>query len=157
MTLFDRSWYNRSVVEKVFEFCTDEQRHKFFDQVRPFENILEQEDVHLIKFWLNAGRAKQLARFMESERNLLKYWKLTWIDVEGLNPWDTYSDAIDETLSKTNFDHSPWHVVRADDKRHARLAVIQTILSQFDYTGRNDTSIGKINELICSTMDLWNA
>ena len=86
MTLFDRSWYNRSVVEKVFEFCTDEQRHKFFDQVRPFENILEQEDVHLIKFWLNAGRAKQLARFMERERNPLKYWKLTRIDVEGLNP-----------------------------------------------------------------------
>ena len=106
MTLFDRSWYNRGVVEKVFEFCTDEQRHKFFDQVRPFENMLEQEDVHLIKFWLNVGRAEQLARFMERERNPLKYWKLSWIDVEGLNRWDTYSDAIDETLSKTNFDHS---------------------------------------------------
>ena len=79
------------------------------------------------------------------------------IDAEGLNRWDAYSEAIDETLSKTNFDHSPWHVVRADDKRRARLAVMQTILSQFDYTGRNDTSIGKIDELICGTVDLWNA
>ena len=112
MTLFDRSWYNRGVVEKVFDFCTDARRHKFFDQVGPFENMLEQEGVHLIKFWLNVGRAEQLARFMERGRNPLKYWKLSWIDVEGLNRWDTYSDAIDETLSKTNFDHSPWHVVR---------------------------------------------
>ena len=76
MTLFDRSWYNRSVVEKVFDFCTDEQRHKFFDQVGPFENMLEQEGVHLIKFWLNVGRADQFSRFMERERNPLKYWKL---------------------------------------------------------------------------------
>ena len=157
MTLFDRSWYNRGVVEKVFDFCTDAQRHKFFDQVGPFENMLEQEGVHLIKFWLNVGRAEQLSRFMERERNPLKYWKLSWIDVEGLNRWDAYSDAIDETLNKTNFDHSPWHVVRADDKRRARLAVMQTILSQFDYTGRNDTSIGMIDELICGTVDLWNA
>ena len=83
MTLFDRSWYNRGVVEKVFEFCTDEQRLKFFDQVGPFENMLEQEGVYLIKFWLNVGRAEQLARFMERERNPLKYWKLSWTDVEG--------------------------------------------------------------------------
>jgi polyphosphate kinase len=154
MTLFDRSWYNRGVVEKVFDFCSDAQGHKFFDQVGPFENMLEQEGVHLIKFWLNVGRAEQLARFMERERNPLKYWKLSWIDVEGLNRWNAYSDAIDETLSKTNFDHSPWHVVRAYDKRCARLAVTQTILSQFDYTGRNDTSIGMIDELICGTVDL---
>ena len=64
---------------------------------------------------------------------------------------DAYSDAIDETLSKTNFDHSPWHGARADDKRRARLAVMQTILSQFDYTGRNDTSIGKIDKF-----DMWH-
>ena len=157
MTLFDRSWYNRGVVEKVFDFCTDDQRHKFFDQVGPFENILKQEGVHLIKFWLNIGRAEQLSRFMEREQNPLKYWKLSWIDVEGLNRWDAYSDAIGETLMKTNFDHSPWHVVRADDKRRARLAVMQTILSQFDYTDRNDTSIGTIDELICGTVDLWHA
>jgi len=102
---------------KVFDFCTDAQRHKFFDQVGPFENMLEQEGVHLIKFWLNVGRAEQLSRFIERERNPLKYWKLSWIDVEGLNRWDAYSNAIDETLTETNFDHSPWHVVRADDKR----------------------------------------
>jgi len=157
MTLFDRSWYNRGVVEKVFDFCSDEQRHKFFDQVGPFENMLAQEGVHLIKFWLNVGRAEQLVRFLEREKNPLKNWKLSWIDVEGLNRWDAYSDAIAETLNKTNFDHSPWHIIRADDKRRARLAVMQTILSQFDYAGRNDTSIAKIDDLICGTVDLWNA
>jgi len=157
MTLFDRSWYNRGVVEKVFDFCSDEQRHKFFDQVGPFENMLAQEGVHLIKFWLNVGRAEQLVRFLEREKNPLKIWKLSWIDVEGLNRWDAYSDAIAETLNKTNFDHSPWHIIRADDKRRARLAVMQTILSQFDYAGRNDTSIAKIDDLICGTVDLWNA
>lgn len=71
MTLFDRSWYNRGVLEKVFDFCT------------PFENMLEQEGVHLIKFWLNVGRAEHLSRFMERERNPLRYWKLSWIDVDG--------------------------------------------------------------------------
>jgi polyphosphate kinase 2 (PPK2 family) len=103
MTLFDRSWYNRGVVEKVFDFCTDAQCHKFFDQVDPFENMLEQEGVHVIKFWLNFGRTEQLARFMERERNPVKYWQISWIHVEGLNRWDACSDAIDETLSKTNF------------------------------------------------------
>ena len=86
--------------------------------------MLEQEGVHLIKFWLNVGRAEQLSRFIERERNPLKYWKLSWIDVEGLNRWDAYSNAIDEILTETNLDHSPWHVVRADDKRRARLAVM---------------------------------
>ena len=144
MTLFDSGWYNPGVVEKVFDFCTDAQCHKFFDQVGPFENMLEQEGVHLIKFWLNVGLAEQLSRFMEREKNPRKYLKLSWIADNGLNRWDAYTDAIDETLHKTNFDHNPWHIVRTDNKRRARLAVMQTVLSQFDYTGRNDTSIGRL-------------
>lgn len=157
MTLFDRSWYNRGVVEKVFGFCDDAQRNKFFDQVGPFEHMLKQEGVHLIKFWMNVGRAEQLNRFLEREKNPLKHWKLSWIDVEGLNRWDAYTDAISETLTQTNFDYSPWQVIRADDKRRARLAVIQSILSQFDYTGRDDSAIGTIDTRICGTVDIWNA
>lgn len=157
MTLFDRSWYNRGVVEKVFSFCDDAQRNKFFDQVGPFEHMLKQEGVHLIKFWMNVGRAEQLNRFLEREKNPLKHWKLSWIDVEGLNRWDAYTDAISETLTQTNFDNSPWQVIRADDKRRARLAVIQSILSQFDYTGRDDSAIGTIDTRICGTVDIWNA
>lgn len=157
MTLFDRSWYNRGVVEKVFGFCDDAQRNKFFDQVGPFEHMLKQEGVHLIKFWMNVGRAEQLNRLLEREKNPLKHWKLSWIDVEGLNRWDAYTDAISETLTQTNFDYSPWQVIRADDKRRARLAVIQSILSQFDYTGRDDSAIGTIDTRICGTVDIWNA
>lgn len=157
MTLFDRSWYNRGVVEKVFSFCDDAQRNKFFDQVGPFEHMLKQEGVHLIKFWMNVGRAEQLNRFLEREKNPLKHWKLSWIDVEGLNRWDAYTDAISETLTQTNFDNSPWQVIRADDKRRARLAVIQSILSQFDYTDRDDSAIVSIDTRICGTVDIWNA
>lgn len=157
MTLFDRSWYNRGVVEKVFGFCDDAQRNKFFDQVGPFEHMLKQEGVHLIKFWMNVGRAEQLNRFLEREKNPLKHWKLSWIDVEGLNRWDAYTDAISETLTQTNFDNSPWQVIRADDKRRARLAVIQSILSQFDYTDRDDSAIVSIDTRICGTVDIWNA
>ncbi len=84
IVFFDRSWYNRGVVEKVFGFCTDDQREHFFAQTPDFEKMLVEEGIHLFKFWLNVGRAEQLRRFMKRESDPLKQWKLSWIDVEGL-------------------------------------------------------------------------
>ncbi len=130
ITFFDRSWYNRGVVEHVFGFCTPAQRAAFFDQVNPFEALLAEEGIQLIKLWLNVGRAEQLRRFLKRESDPLKHWKLSRIDVEGLARWDAYSDAIAETLARTHTEIAPWTVIRSDDKKRARLAAIRAVIAQ---------------------------
>ncbi|WP_319823805.1 polyphosphate kinase 2 [Thalassovita sp.] len=157
IVFYDRSWYNRGVVEKVFGFCTDDQREHFFAQVPDFEKMLVQEGIHLFKFWLNVGRAEQLRRFLAREQDPLKQWKLSWIDVDGLKKWDAYSDAIRETLERSHTDAAPWAIVRADDKKRARLAAIRHVLHAIEYTRKDSHAIGACDPLICGGPDLWNA
>ena len=142
MALFDRSWYNRGVVEKVFGFCTDTQRETFFRQLPHFESVLVDDGIVLVKLWLEIGRAEQLRRFLEREQDPLKQWKLSAIDVEGLGRWDAYTAAIRDTLARSHSGIAPWTVIRADDKRRARIAAIQTILRAVDFAGRDDAVIG---------------
>lgn len=146
ITFFDRSWYNRGVVEHVFEFCTPTQRQLWFDQTPHFEDMMVSDGIQLIKIWLNVGRAEQLRRFLRREADPLKQWKLSWIDLEGLGKWDSYSQAIGETLSRTHTDTCPWTVVRSDDKPRARIAAIQTILTRVTYEGRNYDAIDQIDQ-----------
>ena len=155
ITLFDRSWYNRGVVEHVFGFCEPEQRQHFFNQVPEFEEMLIDEGIILKKLWLNVGRAEQLRRFLKREKDPLKQWKLSWIDVEGLKKWDDYSAAIQETFARSHGDHAPWTILRSDDKKRARLAAIRAVLSDIDYAGK-----GKIkapDPKICGGPDIWDA
>jgi polyphosphate kinase 2 len=156
IVLFDRSWYNRGVVEHVFEFCTPEAREKWFGQVGTFENMLVDEGIKLFKIWLNVGQATQLKRFLDREADLLKQWKLSWIDVEGLNRWDAYTKAIDETITRTHTVAAPWTIVRSDDKRRARLNVIRSVLTTLDYAGRDNTRLGDIDPLVAGGPDLWH-
>ena len=149
VALFDRSWYNRGVVEKVFGFCTDDQRELFFKQLPGFEKMLVDEGIILVKLWLNVGRAEQLRRFLARENDPLKQWKLSWIDIEGLKKWDAYTDAIRETLERSHSDLAPWTVIRADDKKRARIAAIQTVLNAVDYARKDAKAIGKVDEQIC--------
>jgi polyphosphate kinase 2 len=153
--LFDRSWYNRGVVEKVFGFCTDAQRETFFAQLPGFESTLVQDGIHLSKIWLNVGRAEQLRRFLDREGDLLKQWKLSWIDVEGLQRWDAYSEAIEETLERSHTAAAPWTVIRSDDKRRARLAVIRTVLQGLDYDTKDDSVVGKPDPEITGGPEMW--
>lgn len=155
--LFDRSWYNRGVVEHVFDFCTPEQRNSFFDQLPSFEKTITGDGISLTKIWLNVGRAEQLRRFLDREQDPLKQWKLSWIDVEGLKRWDAYSDAIQDTLTRSHSEAAPWTVIRADDKRRARLAVIRTILSRHAYDGRDDQVVGQADPSICGDPAMWTA
>lgn len=152
---YDRSWYNRGVVEKVFNFCTDAQRALFFDQAPAFEKMLMQDGVILIKLWLNVGHAEQLRRFLSRENDPLKQWKLSWIDLEGIKRWDEYSAAIIETLARTHSDHAPWTIIRSDDKRRARLAAIRRVLSAVPYEGKDLAAIGEIDTLISGGPNLW--
>lgn len=157
IVFFDRSWYNRGVVEKVFGFCTDTQREHFFTQVNPFEDMLVDEGIHVFKFWLNVGRAEQLRRFLSREGDPLKQWKLSWIDVEGLKKWDAYSAAISDTLQRTHTAEAPWTIIRSDDKRRARLMAIRTVLSQIDYANKNSKAVGTVDTSICGSPDIWDA
>ncbi len=157
LVMFDRSWYNRGVVEHVFEFCTPAQRKHFFAQVNPFEEMMIDDGIHVFKFWLNVCRAEQLRRIMARERNPLKQWKLSWIDVEGLGKWDDYTDAIRETLQLSHSDIAPWTIVRSDDKKRARLNAIRTLLHGLDYTNKDLQAIGKIEKEICGGPDIWDA
>ncbi len=157
ITIFDRSWYNRGVVEHVFGFCTPQQREKWFEQVVPFEQMLVDEGITVFKIWLNVGRASQLQRFMKREGDPLKQWKLSWIDVEGLKKWDDYTAAIGETLERTHTPSVPWTIVRSDDKKRARVAVIRAILSQLDYDGKNAKVVGQPDDKIVGGPAMWQA
>ena len=155
IAIFDRSWYNRGVVEHVFGFCTHDARERFFEQVPRFEAMLVEDGIRLIKIWLNIGRAEQLRRFVARERDPLKQWKLSRIDVEGLAKWDAYSVAIRETLARSHTSAAPWNVIRADDKRRARLAAIRAVLAGADYPGRGPAAGGP-DPAICGGPEIWN-
>lgn len=155
IVLFDRSWYNRGVVEHVFDFCTAAERQHFFGQVPAFEKMLVDEGIVLKKLWLNVGRAEQLRRFLKRESDPLKQWKLSWIDVEGLKKWDAYTDAIRETFERSHTDFAPWTIVRSDDKKRARLAAVESVLVDLDYKGKGE--IDAPDPKICGGPDIWDA
>lgn len=157
IALFDRSWYNRAVVERVFDFCTTAEREQFFDQVPGVERALVDDNVYLVKIWLDVGRAEQLRRFLDRESDPLKQWKLSQIDVDGLRRWDAYSVATEETFHRTHTKHAPWTIIKADDKRRARIAAIQRVLSQIPYAGKNSKIACEPDPAICGGPELWDA
>lgn len=154
MAMFDRSWYNRAMVEHVFGFCTPDQREKFFRQLPEFEHMLVDEGITLVKLWLEVGRAEQLRRFLARERDPLKQWKLSPIDIDGLGKWDHYCKAINETMDRSHFPFAPWTVILSDDKKRARIAAIQTVLNAVDFKGKDAALIGQPDPAICGGPDL---
>jgi polyphosphate kinase 2 len=149
IALFDRSWYNRAMIEHVFGFCTPDQRAKFFRQLPEFEQMIADEGIIFRKIWLEVGQAEQLRRFLAREGDVLKQWKLSKIDVDGLAKWEAYCDAIDETMQRSHSESAPWTVILSDDKKRARIAAIQTILGTVDYPGKDAAAIGQIDSRIC--------
>ncbi len=154
LALFDRSWYNRAMIEHVFGFCKPAERKKFFRQLPEFEKMIVDEGITFIKLWLEVGQAEQLKRFLDREKDPLKQWKLSQIDVDGLSKWDDYCQAIDETMKTTHFKHAPWTVILSDDKKRARIAAIQTVLLTMDYAGKDLSAIGKVDGKICGGPDI---
>jgi polyphosphate kinase len=146
--LFDRSWYNRAGVEPVMGFCTPEQYGKFLKETPRFEKMITSEGIHLFKFWLNIGREMQLKRFHDRRHDPLKIWKLSPMDIAALNKWGDYTDKRDRMLKETHTDHAPWTVIRANDKRRARINLIRHILKTLDYEGKDKQAIGEIDDKI---------
>lgn len=139
LVFFDRSWYNRAVVEPVMGFCTKEQYQKFMVQVPEFEHMLYEDGVHVIKFWFSISKDEQLRRFNERLKNPLKQWKFSPVDKEGQKRWDDYTYYKEQMFGKTHTTFSPWIIVKTNNKKEARLESIRYILSQFDYEGKGDS------------------
>lgn len=143
--LFDRSWYNRAGVEPVMGFCSPEQHEDFLSEVPNFEKILVRDGIKLFKFWLNIGQEMQLKRFHDRRHSALKSWKLSPIDLKALDKWDDYTKARNMMLSATHTEVSPWQVVRANDKRRGRVAILQHVLTSTAYAGKDEDAIRKID------------
>jgi polyphosphate kinase len=133
MVLFDRSWYNRAGVERVMEFCTDEEHAEFFRTCPQLERAVIRSGIILIKYWLSLSDEEQERRFTERINNPGKRWKLSPMDLEARARWVDYAEAKDEMFSFTDIKEAPWHVVDADDKRAARLNVISHLLEIVPY------------------------
>jgi polyphosphate kinase 2 len=133
IVIFDRSWYNRAGVEHVMGFCTKEQ-HKRFLQVCPqFEKQIVDNGIRLIKYWLEVSNKEQKRRFEARVADPLRQWKLSDMDLPARERWYDYSRARDLMLEATDTEYAPWHIVRSDDKRRARLNLISHFLSLFPY------------------------
>jgi polyphosphate kinase len=139
---FDRSWYNRGGVEPVMGFCTPEQHARFLRDTPDFERLIVNDGIHFFKFWLNIGQEMQLKRFHDRRQSPLKNWKFSPIDIAGIERWNDYTKARDMMMAHTHVKHAPWTVVRSNDKRRARLAVMRRILLTMDYAGRDLAAIG---------------
>jgi len=130
---FDRSWYNRAVVEPVMGFCTKVQYKNFLVQVPEYEHMMYEDGLIIIKFWLSISKDEQLKRFEARKTNPLKRWKFSPVDQKGQELWDSYTDYKDEMFSKTHTSYSPWIIIKTNDKKTARLEAIRHVLSKFNY------------------------
>ena len=133
MVLFDRSWYNRAGVERVMGFATPEQVEEFLRSCPQFERMLVRSGIILIKYWFSVSDDVQERRFQDRIDDPTKRWKLSPMDIESRAKWQEYSHAKDEMFARTDLAQTPWWVVDADDKRHARLNCISHLLDQIPY------------------------
>ncbi|MCB1415479.1 MAG: polyphosphate kinase 2 [Nitratireductor sp.] len=133
MVIFDRSWYNRTGVERVMGFCSDEEYTEFLRSCPEFERMLVRSGIQLIKYWFSVSDAEQERRFQRRLADPTKRWKLSPMDLESRKHWVEYSKAKDDMFAHTDIKQAPWYVVRSDVKKHARLNCISHLLSQIAY------------------------
>jgi len=138
MVLFNRSWYNRTGVERVMGFCNDEEYSEFLSTVGPFEKMLCRSGLKIIKYYMDISRKEQTRRMKSRRDDPLKQWKISPIDAVALDHFDDYTKARDAMLAQTSFEFSPWTIARADNKRATRLNVIRDLLNRIDYPERNE-------------------
>ncbi len=138
IVFFDRSWYNRAIVEPVFGFCTEEQYEKFMQEVPSLEHAFIDDGIILIKFWFSISKKEQRKRFKERLTNPLKQWKISPIDKQAQEKWDDITYYKEEMFSRTHTSYSPWIIVKSNDKKSARLESIRYVLSTIPYEGKKE-------------------
>ncbi|MEC8875509.1 MAG: polyphosphate kinase 2 [Candidatus Thermoplasmatota archaeon] len=136
IVLFDRSWYNRSMVEPVMGFCTDEQHKRFLKYAPVFERILTKEGIILFKLYFSVSKKMQLKRFEKRGKDPLKQYKLSPVDMQAQELWGEYTMRKFQMLLETNTSLSPWTIIRSDNKKKARINCMKHILSRLDYEGK---------------------
>jgi polyphosphate kinase 2 len=146
--LFNRSWYNRAGVERVMKFCNGLELETFFDTVGPFERMLVRSGMHLRKYYLDVSRKEQAKRLKERDKDPLKAWKTSPIDAVAAEKWGAYTKARDDMFRHTSHDAAPWHVVKSDDKKAARLALIGDLLEGFSFPGKRKAVVKPDSEVV---------
>ena len=141
IVFFDRSWYNRAVVEPVMGFCTKKEYNQYMVQVPEFEHLLHEDNLIIIKFWFSISKEEQKKRFDSRLNNPLKQWKFSPIDLKGQDLWDQYTYYKEQMFSKTHTAFSPWIIVKTNSKKQARLESMRYVLSFFDYKEKGAAKI----------------
>ena len=141
IAFFDRSWYNRAVVEPVMNFCTKAQYQTFMQQVPEFEHMLYEDNIEIIKFWFSISKDEQASRFKGRSNNPLKQWKISPVDDKAQENWDLYTRYKEEMFSKTHTSYSPWAIVKANNKMKARLEAIRHVLNSLPYEGKGESKV----------------
>jgi len=132
ITIFDRTWYGRVLVEKIEGFCSEEAWKRSYNEINDMEKQLTNFGVVVVKFWLHIDKEEQLRRFQERENTPSKNWKITADDWRNREKWDQYEAAANEMLLKTSTTYAPWTIVESNDKYYARLKVLETILAAIE-------------------------
>lgn len=148
IVLFDRSWYNRAVVERVMGFCTTSEYQEFMDQTPRLEQALVDDGIHLIKLWFSVSRAEQRTRFIVRLIDPLRQWKLSPVDLAALDRWDDYTEAKEAMFRCTDTPAAPWTVVRSNDKKRGRIAALRWVLSTLEYPTKDPDVVGEPDPLI---------
>ncbi len=138
IVFFDRSWYNRAVVEPVMGFCTQEQYKLFLQQVVVVEKLFAEDGIDIIKFWFSIEREVQKERFVDRRKSLLTSWKFSTVDLQAQMKWDDYTVHKERMFNATSSAHCPWIIIDGNNKENARLEAMRYVLAQFDYEGKDE-------------------
>ena len=141
--LFDRSWYNRAGVERVMGFTSDPDSQQFMAQVPLFERMLVDSGISLTKYWFSVTQAEQRTRFIIRQIDPVRQWKLSPIDLESLDKWDSYTTAKEKMILNTDTDWAPWTTIKSNDKKRARINAMRYFLARFDYDGKDAKVVGQ--------------
>lgn len=137
IVFFDRSWYNRAIVEPVNKFCTQEEYKTFLNQVNHFEEMLIDSDTFLIKFYFSISKEEQAIRFKEIKASPLKKWKMTKVDEKAQDLWDIYTQYKKRMFKETDSPHAPWTIIKANKKTKARIEAMEKFLERIPYDGKS--------------------
>src|SRR6478735_2523912 len=148
IVMFDRSWYNRAGVERVMGYCTDQEYEEFIVQAPQFEKMLVDSGIHVTKFWFSVSRTEQRTRFAIRQLDPVRRWKLSPNDLASLDRWEDYTAAKEEMFRRTDKRQAVWTIVRSNDKKRARVSAMRFFLSQFEYEGRDDEVVSKVDPLL---------
>ncbi len=146
IAFFDRSWYNRAVVEPVMGFCTPEQYNRFINEVTQIEKILVEDGIKIIKFWFSIDNKEQQKRLGNRKKNPLKQWKLSTVDVVAQQKWKEFTSYKERMFEKTSTAYCPWVVIKGNNKDTARLEAIRYVVNQHDFPKKGETTVNLEND-----------